>query len=118
MPANCTKALSREIWCCALLKKSKPVAASDSPRRTAVPEKKCGTTGELDPDEGAERAVRGLRASIELQAAERTEARVVLAELARRRDVVLEARAARDTQAGVRARECRRTRPRRPRRHE
>src|SRR3954471_2734065 len=68
-------------------------------------EEVAGAASDLQTDEGAERAIGGLRASIELQAAERTEARVVLAELPRRRDVVFEPRTARDAQASVRARD-------------
>ena len=64
-----------------------------------------GTARDLVADERAQGAVGGLRAGVEIEAAGRPEAGRRLRELTRRGDVVLEASAAGDAQAGVRARD-------------
>ena len=64
-----------------------------------------GTARDLVADERAQGAVGGLRAGVEIEAAGGPEAGRRLRELTRRGDVVLEASAAGDAQAGVRARD-------------
>jgi hypothetical protein len=62
-----------------------------------------GAAGKVEADERTQGAIGGLRAGVEVQAANRAEARVVLRELARRGDVVLEPGEARHAQARLRA---------------